>query len=210
MPQSANVVLLKCPIGPGENTPERREWVRRASVTDIRDRLAEHSRISAKTWIYIGNSLAHTKASAEKDGAGVFASLFAKNTAERNDAERFPFSLSTGYMLMAIDGRFSTMVEKQALPSAWRTLYELTRIPHKRLNDLIESGAVHPMMTRVEAVKLTGKRANSATAEQSPARIYAVVKRTFKPLPPIQRIEFLRRLMDEYGISYEQLKGVNV
>lgn len=44
----------------------------------------------------------------------VFASLFAKSAAERGEALRYPFSLRTGYMLMAVAEYFAPLVQKDA------------------------------------------------------------------------------------------------
>lgn len=151
--------FLPAPMGPRKSTPELRAALRKASVSDVRERLADHSRLSVKTWVCIGKELAATRAAAEKDGAGVFASLFSRNAEERADPARYPFSYSQAKQLIrvaqALDVPLVTSGNRpEKLPASWRTLYELSRLPADRLAKAIEAGTVHPMMTRGEASRM--------------------------------------------------------
>lgn len=201
-----NVVPIR--MGPRESTPEIRASLRKASVQAVRDRLAEHSRISAKTWIYVGKELIGTKEAADMDGPKVFAGLFAKSAAERGEALRYPFSLQTGYKLMAVATSFAQRAKVDCLPSAWGTLYELSRVPKERLAELIESGAVHPMMSRADAIKLTRKK-KPAKKPTTDERAYRTAKRLLLKIaePDRRAVEFLN-LMHDCGITLEQLQEI--
>jgi hypothetical protein len=151
-------VLIQIPGGKSrERTPELREALRQGTVEAVRKKLREESSAGVKAWIQVGRAIASVKANADEDGPKVFASLFAKSAAERKDEKRFPFSMRTGYMLIAIAEAFCNSVAKDSLPTSWGTLYELTRIPAERLQALIDAGTVHALMTRVEATKLCAK-----------------------------------------------------
>ena len=203
-----NVVAIR--VGPRDSTPELREALCKASVKAVRDKLTEHSRISAKTWIYIGKELIGTKAAAEKDGPTVFAGLFAKSAADRSEARRYPFSLRAGYMLMAIAELCEPVVHKDSLPASWRTLYELSRIPSEKLSELIDSGAVHPMMTRADAMKLAAPEKKKAAARKKPDRteqVYRAAQDLFTKISDQdQRAAEFLNLMHDCGITLEQLQ----
>jgi len=204
-----NVVQMRTPIGPRESTPELRASLRKASVQAVRDRLAEHSRISAKTWVYVGKELIGTKEAADQDGPAVFAGLFAKSAAERGEAKRYPFSLQTGYKLMAVATSFAQWAKVDCLPSSWRTLYELSRVSAARLRELIESGSVHPMTSRAEAIKLAGQTKKPAKKPTTDERAYRTAKRLLLKIaePDRRAVEFLN-LMHDCGITLEQLQEI--
>ena len=201
-----NVVQLRTPLGPRESTPELRSALRKASVTAVRERLAEHGRISAKTWIYIGKELAGTKEAADQDGPSVFAGLFAKSAAERAEALRYPFSLATGRMLMSIAG--ITIGNSEQLPSSWRTLYELSRLPTDRLEQLTKSRAVHPMMTRGEAENLAGRKKQAAKASREDQAYRAAKAPLLKIKEPVRRARVILNLMHACGITIQQLREI--
>jgi len=190
--------VLKVPIGPLPRTPEIKAGILKGQVKWARDQLANHSNISAKTWIRIGESLASTKGVADELGRGVFRDLFPKaNTA--SDLAKYPFSFKTAQMLMWIAERLATSGSNFGqLPASWRTLYVLSCIPPKQLIAHIESGAVHPMMTRAQASKLMPKksaapeRARSVQAWAqsirrclSPAEVAQLAKLLSEAAPPI-------------------------
>ncbi len=81
-------------------------------------------------------------------------------TSERKDVARYPFSLSAAYKLMAIAecGFWNSVPNVDQLPASWGTLNVLSRIAPVRISKLMESGAVHPMMTRAEASNLAGAK----------------------------------------------------
>lgn len=93
---------------------------------------------------------------------GQFASLFDDPpsgdwgaSAER----RVPFSQRTAERLMKIarNGVLEIRHMCRNLPASWGTLYVLTCIPEKRLEELIEQGKVHPGLIRRDAERLIGK-----------------------------------------------------
>jgi hypothetical protein len=142
------------------------------------------------------------------DGRKVFASLFAKSAAERGEALRYPFSLQTGYKLMAVATSFAQWAKVDCLPSAWRTLYELSRVSPARLRELIESGSVHPMTSRAEAIKLTAKK-KPAKKPTTDERAYRAARRLLLKIaePDRRAVEFLN-LMHDCGITLEQLQEI--
>jgi len=202
-----NVVHIRVPLGPRESTPELRAALRNASVDAVRRRLAEHARISAKTWIHIGGELMDTKEAAEKDGPKVFAGLFAQSAATRADAKLYPFSQRTGYRLMTIAETLTHCVKTESLPPSWGTLYELCALSAARLTKLIESGAVHPMMTRSEAVSLAGASKKKPTKPAVEKRAYSAAKRLLLKIDnPERRVSEFLHLMRDCGISLQQLQ----
>ncbi|MDH3375701.1 MAG: hypothetical protein OEQ39_01875 [Gammaproteobacteria bacterium] len=209
--QSTNVVqIINVPLKRTKSTPERRAGLRKASIEDVRGWLADHSRVSVKRWVQIGNGLIAVKDSADKDGPGVFASLFATSVADRDDVLKFPFSHSTAKQIMCIAGLSVTTGNSERLPPSWRVLYELSKLPTERLDKLIESGAVHPMMTRAEAIKLAGQKKKAAPKAMSVERAYSTTKaaalRLFKIVKPDHRAREFLNLMHDCGITLEQLK----
>ena len=199
--------LVSVPMGPRESTPEIRASLRRASVKAVREKVADISRVSVKTWTYVGKELIGIKEIADKDGKKVFASLFGKGRHQFKDEAKYPFSKSTGYMLMDIaKSELSNILESpDSLPAQWATLHELTRIPSVSLLKFIESGAVHPMMTRAEAKKLAG-------AKQRPKRTttdYAVAKRHFMKIEDRSaRVEAFAILMRDCGITVKEIEEI--
>ncbi len=204
-----NVVQMRMPLGPRESTPELRASLRKASVKAVRDRLAEHSRISAKTWVYVGKELLGMKEAADQDGPKVFAGLFAKNAVERVGALRYPFSLAMGRMLISIASSGINTVNSESVPSSWGTLYHLSRLPAEQLAELIGSGAVHPMMTRAEAIKLAGRKKKSAAKPITYKRAYGTAKQLLLKIkrPERRAIAFLN-LMRDCGITIKQLQEI--
>jgi hypothetical protein len=208
--------FIPAPIGRRRNnTPELRESLRKGTIADVRDKLAEHSRISAKTWVYVGKSLAETKELADQDGPKVFAGLFATSAKQAVETSRFPFSLQTAYKLIAVAETFAHWAKTDSLPASWRTLYELSRLPPDRLSAAIDSGEVHPMMTRAEAVKLSGKKkvakkkAKKLSKKEAEEESYDTVKRWFSRFkePKVQGVEILN-LLNDLGWTLEQLQEI--
>lgn len=191
------------PIGPSESTPERRASLRRASVKAVRDKLTEQSRVSTKTWIYIGKELAGVKRAAKADGQKAFPSLFARNADERKDESKYPFSRRTADQLIAVSERFGSM-DPNGLPSSWRTLYVLSRIEPKRLEKLIASGGVHPMMTRAEAQRFA---AQPKKARRQKDVGFRTAKRWFLGIEDTSiRARRLAALIRECGVSIEEIR----
>jgi hypothetical protein len=100
-----------------------------------------------------------------------------------------PFTASTAQRLMKVasDRKLSNAAHVRLLPAAWGTLCELTRVPEKTFTQAITSGAVHPKMTRRDAIRLV-----KVSYEQKPptrviepevsARTIANAVRRFEPL----------------------------
>jgi hypothetical protein len=67
-----------------------------------------------------------------------------------------PFSVQTALKRMAIARHpvLSNPAHGRALPSSWRTLYELSQIPEKLLSKFIEKGKIHSELKRSEAERL--------------------------------------------------------
>jgi hypothetical protein len=65
----------------------------------------------------------------------------------------------TAQRLMAIaqHGTLANATHWVALPTSWRTVAELARVPEGRLEAAIWSGRVHPGMTRVAALELVSE-----------------------------------------------------
>jgi hypothetical protein len=168
--------------GPRKSTPEIRASLRTASVADVRSRIEGQSQVSVTTWIYVGRALAATKAAAQKDGEKVFPAMFPKNAEERKDPAKYPFSRRMADVLILIAERFGNSVSKSHLPSSWGTLYVLSGLDPKGLERLVESGAVHPMMTRAEASKLASTKTHKAkkpkTVCDSAAKYFLKIKST--------------------------------
>lgn len=71
--------------------------------------------------------------------------------------------------LITISTRFESVHTVNALPASWGTLYELTRLTETEFNNAIQSGAIHPEMTRAEAEALRSNRpALPASSNQAP------------------------------------------
>jgi len=67
-----------------------------------------------------------------------------------------PFKPSTAQRLMKIarDPKITNAAHCAALPSAWGTLYELTKLPEKAFKEGLAAGDVHRGMTRKDAAKI--------------------------------------------------------
>ena len=63
-----------------------------------------------------------------------------------------PFGARSAQMLMAVaaDRRLTDANRVRLLPDAWRTLYELTKLPDGQLERAVASGAISPHTTRDE------------------------------------------------------------
>ena len=199
-------LAIVVPFGPGKNTPERRASLRRCSVKAVREKLAEHSRASVKTWVHVGKELAGVKKAAKEDGPKVFPALFARNAEERKDENKYPFSRQTADIFIAISARFAHACANESLPASWRTLYELSRIEPSRLQKLIASGGIHPTITRPEAKRFAAqpnqKRRMKATSCRSARTFFLEIR------APKDRAKKFFAFMRECGITIEQLKEI--
>jgi hypothetical protein len=99
-----------------------------------------------------------------------------------------PFTASTAQRLMKIaaDPRMTNAARAQLLPSAWGTLYELTKLPTETFEQAAASGAIHPEMTRKDASRLVNV---SITHERRPPVRYVMREGGPSPLPASLRIE---------------------
>lgn len=127
----------------GKKDPEY--WAER-----IRKKLGE----SAQNVIDAGRLLIEAKA---KVGHGNFERMFADHDDPVSDP--LPFGGRTARRLMAVaddDCWLSKRTHGSVLPSSWRTLYELSRLPEDLAVAAIEDGRINPAMERREARDLLG------------------------------------------------------
>jgi hypothetical protein len=110
-----------------------------------------------------------------------------------------PFTASTAQRLMKIadDLKLANAARVRLLPAAWGTLYELTKVPEKPFAQAITSGAVHPAMTRQDAIRLV-----TVSAADKPPHTRAL------SLPPELRPEVLEALpLDQLAMA-ERLEKI--
>lgn len=67
--------------------------------------------------------------------------------------QRLPFGDTTArrLKLIASNPTISNRAHVHDLPSSWRTLYELSRLPEPTLHEAFESGSIRPDMERKHA-----------------------------------------------------------
>jgi hypothetical protein len=67
-----------------------------------------------------------------------------------------PFDSTTAQRLMKIsrDPRLRKAAQGQLLPLAWRTLYELTKLPNSNFDEALAEGKINPAMPRKDAEHL--------------------------------------------------------
>jgi hypothetical protein len=206
-------VLIQIPGGKSrERTPELREALRQGTVEAVRKKLRDESSAGVKAWIQVGRAVASVKANADEDGPKVFDSLFAKSAAERKDEKRFPFSRSTGVMLMAIAEKFGAVSTANTafLPTAWYTLYILTRIPIELMQALIDAGTVHALMTRAEATKLCAKPKPKANKPDvmTMDRAVRIAHKGLDALAEKNRAMAIINLMHDFKITLKELEAL--
>jgi len=68
--------------------------------------------------------------------------------------QELPFTANTAQRLMAIaqDQRLADPAHGHVLPASWRTLYELTKLDNLKFYEAVGTGAIHPEMTRKQAI----------------------------------------------------------
>lgn len=200
--------VIQVPKG-RERTAAVRANLRRGTVKDVRQRLADHSRISAKTWIHIGKSLIDVRDDLATEPKA-FADLFATTAKERKDDKRFPFSYSTARQLICIAESDVTSCNTDSLPPSWRALYSLSRLPSRKLSEFIKSGAIHPMMTVSEASKLAGtKKRKKPPAERTYDRAYSTHLSLLKRFDEKKRALELIHLIRDAGVTLEELQELD-
>lgn len=127
----------------GKTDPEY--WAER-----IRKKLGE----SAQNVIDAGRLLIEAKA---KVGHGNFERMFSDH--DDPVADPLPFSVKTARQLMSVadaDCWISKRYQGSVLPSSWRTLYELSRLPEDLAVAAISDGRINPEMERRDARDLLG------------------------------------------------------
>jgi hypothetical protein len=192
---------------PRERTPQVIAALRGATVKDVRKRLADHSRISAKTWVHIGKCLIDVRSDHADQGA--FAAMFAVTAKERKDEQRFPFSYSRARMLMCIAESDVCTANNEKLPPGIDALYQLSKLTRAKLETLIDSGAIHPMMTRAEASKLAGtKSRKKPPAERTYERAYDHHRALLRKLDKERRAREVLSLMHDCGITIHELQEI--
>ena len=92
---------------------------------------------------------------------------------------KLPFSPRTAQMLMCIAEHpvISDANHGSHLPPSWRTLYELTKIPHKMLLAKIADGTIRADLERKDVAKLEGQRSERGNSGSKP------LTTNFKPEP---------------------------
>jgi hypothetical protein len=92
---------------------------------------------------------------------------------ERMVEHELPFGERTAERLMAIakDKRLRAAHSKAAhgslLPASWRTLYELSRLNDRQLQNAFDNGSVHAEMTRQDALRLLGVGLHSLSKKEA-------------------------------------------
>jgi hypothetical protein len=110
------------------------------TVTEWRNYISEPWQKAVESIVETGQRLIEAKGTMEH---GAWEKIFENNK---------PFSLRTAEYLMAI-ARNPVLSKAQHvafLPPSWGTLYQLSRIPEENLQKLIDTGKVHPELTRDE------------------------------------------------------------
>lgn len=132
----------------------------RAIVSDIQDWYQKLANAQLHYAFKIGGHLIELKAKAKEDGQ------------KWGDVcERLPFSHQTANKLMAIAGNqvlSDNSAHERNLPSDWNSLYQLSRIPEKKLEAQLNKGEITPGMNRTEikkVVDMTTKKKTAAKAE---------------------------------------------
>jgi hypothetical protein len=92
---------------------------------------------------------------------------------------KLPFSPRTAQMLMCIAEHpvISNANHGSHLPPSWRTLYELTKIPHKMLLAKIADGTIRADLERKDVAKLKGQRSERGNI------VSKTLTANFKPEP---------------------------
>src|SRR5262249_5485507 len=92
---------------------------------------------------------------------------------------KLPFSPRTAQMLMCIAEHpvISNANHGSHLPPSWRTLYELTKIPHKMLLAKIADGTIRADLERKDVAKLEGQRSERGNSGSK------TLTTNFKPEP---------------------------
>lgn len=73
--------------------------------------------------------------------------------------ESLPFGIDKAERLMAVSRAFFDVEPdvRELLPTAWSTLFELSRLPSERFQDAVEAGEVHPGLTLAQSRALADK-----------------------------------------------------
>jgi hypothetical protein len=82
-------------------------------------------------------------------------------------------------MLMKVAGHpvLANTNHGSLLPTSWRTLYELTKVPTPKLEQAIEDGDIHPAMERREVKRLAPPRPPRVIAAAPPWDLDAAIRR---------------------------------
>ena len=138
----------------------------------------------------------------QKSAAGIFETgsllLQARDELDRDvfSAMKLPFGIRTRQMLMRVAAHPVLANRGSQLPPCWRTLYELTKLPHDILLARLEDGTINPGMERRDATALLN-RPKKKIPEPRPDLLTAWAAAT----PEVRRVLFDR-------IGAEQLLGL--
>ena len=108
---------------------------------------AIHTR-TVQAVLEMGRKLIEAKQGKNKLSHGEFVKMI------END---LPFGARTAQRLMAIAADPKLRPNGSLLPSSWRTLYELTKVPAQTFEEAVASGAIHPEMTRSAVTTVRGQ-----------------------------------------------------
>ena len=127
------------------------------------------------------------------------------------ESAKVPFTWNTAHRLMAIANHsiLANCAHGHNLPSSWRTVYELTKVPGETLKVWLGDGTIHAEIQRSEVAKLLRQLAREETYDPGPIE---GKYRVFYADPPWQ---YSDRLVESYGaaehhyptLSLDQLCG---
>jgi hypothetical protein len=132
--------------------PGPRKWIKGPRCAqDFADVVARYLDRIAEDTITIGTLLIEAKT---KVAPGEWGRMFRDH--EHAVARPIPFGIRTGQMLMKIAEHpvLSDTNHGSHLPTSWRTLYELTKLPEPLLEKALAEGHVHPGMERRHVLAL--------------------------------------------------------
>lgn len=135
------------------------DLVSRAGLGDIAEPIRARWQAAAQSIVEVGQLLVEARANLPH---GQFEAMV---------ETELPFGTSTARMLMAI-ARHEWLANRHhgdVLPPAWRTLYELSRLPAEALDKALSDGLIRPDMERAD-VKLLGRPEMPVPGEVPPLR----------------------------------------
>ena len=138
-----------------------------AQLQQWADNVTRRYRTVVANVVAIGHELTGIKAQCPH---GSFERMFAGHP--QAVATPIPFSIRTGEMFMAVAKHpiLSKAHPGAFLPTSWRVLYELTRLPPAVLTQALKEGQIYPEMQRQDVQRLHPPRARSGRLPPPPFR----------------------------------------